>query len=141
MKLFSALALAAFWAQSADSQNSPQPPPEQIFCGSQACLIDTPISCDTLIKDYIFQGSCCSLQPIPGIRGCRVEIKAGGNCFWLPECGVCGDADPSECNKIYTTTTSDACPASDFDPFANKTEATCPPTLAPTMAPEEDLDP
>ena len=109
---------------------------EQVFCGEQSCIVPLRLSCEEMIEQYEFQGSCCSMESIPQTRGCRITIEAAGNCYWAPRCGVpldeCQFDDQLRCHTIFETGSTNACPSSDFDPFANTT-AVCPPTAAPIM--------
>jgi len=109
-------------------------PGTQNFCGSAPCIVDMAISCQALVEEYDFQGSCCAMEDIPAIRGCRIEVSAAGNCFWTPRCGECDLS--AKCNFVYSTTASTACPTSKYDPFDQTLKATCPPTPAP-LAPTD----
>eukprot|EP00980_Cylindrotheca_fusiformis_P001249 scaffold332_cov117-Cylindrotheca_fusiformis.AAC.9 len=91
---------------------------EQTVCGEFQCIEDLKISCDTLVTEYVLQGGCCSLEPIPAYNGCRVTVGSS-NCYWTPKCGECPlRSDPSwedvKCSMEYIDNTNSACPASDY---------------------------
>ena len=128
------------------------------YCGSEPCLV--PIqgySCEELILNFEFLGSCCRLVDIPATGGCRVEVGGPGkaNCAWVPFCGSCDPASGSECGHEYQTETSESCPDLTYDALAiqaawNESSTsegnvttiasllegppTCPPTSAPAVA-------
>mmetsp|Transcript_13581 Transcript_13581/g.21849 ORF Transcript_13581/g.21849 Transcript_13581/m.21849 type:complete len:174 (-) Transcript_13581:947-1468(-) len=114
---------------------------EQFFCGTGECIIPLRLSCEQMIEEYEFQGSCCSMESIPETRGCRVRVANRGNCFWYPYCGLCDMSDEEiGCNTVYTTESDNSCPDSEFDPLfqnttnqnMNRTRPSCVPTMAPS---------
>jgi hypothetical protein len=117
------------------------------FCGDQDCIIALRLSCEEMIEQYHFQGSCCSMVPMPETRGCRLTVSNRGNCFWYPYCGECDTTDAGiGCNLIYETESEGTCPPSDYDPVTdglNRTEegVSCAPTIAPTFDPNAPTNP
>lgn len=108
---------------------------EEFYCGLDLCLVPLRLSCEEMINQYDFQGSCCSMETVNETLGCRITVGAAGNCFWYPKCGECDPLDDQiQCNILYSTATDSICPESDFDPLAsfNETETTCPPVAAPS---------
>ena len=87
-------------------------------CGPAPCLVPiNSISCEDLILNYKFLGSCCRLVDIPATGGCRVEVggPGKGNCAWLPFCGFCDLTGDSFCGEIYETNTDEECPDLTYD--------------------------
>jgi hypothetical protein len=117
------------------------------YCGFTPCIVPLALSCEELVADYDFQGSCCSLEDIPGTGGCRVRVAGKGNCAWTPKCGLCDPAN--KCNEEQKTDSEDVCEESIYDPLGqisretsgddtNSTNATMPsffPSMAPTCSP------
>jgi len=108
------------------------------FCGiDDECRIAVnDLSCEDLLRDYIFSGSCCSLETILLTGGCRVRVGNNGNCAWTPRCGVC-DKENIQCNQQFKTGTSAVCPDTEFDALEiqARTQAPGSETDAPTCAP------
>ena len=114
------------------------------YCGPQDCIVPLRLSCEQMIEEYDFQGSCCSMEPIPETRGCRLTVSNRGNCFWFPKCGECDTTDEEiGCNVIYETESEGTCPPSDYDPVADSKNATvsCVPTISPTFDPNSPTNP
>jgi hypothetical protein len=122
---------------------------ENFYCGLEDCIIPLRLSCEEMIANYEFQGSCCSMESIPETRGCRLTVSSRGNCFWYPYCGQCDMSDEEiGCNKIYQTESDGLCPTSEYDPVGdsemtrqNGTLPSCFPTTAPTFPPGEPTNP
>eukprot|EP00980_Cylindrotheca_fusiformis_P028229 scaffold22588_cov114-Cylindrotheca_fusiformis.AAC.1 len=128
---------------------------QMTVCGEFQCVEDLKISCDTLVTEYVLQGSCCSLEPIPAYNGCRVTVGSG-NCYWTPKCGECPlKSDPSwadvKCNMEYRDMTNSACPAASDYPTNWASPSSAPavgfsPSWAeyscePTAGPQQPTDP
>ncbi len=89
------------------------------FCGPEPCLVPiNSISCEELILNYEFLGSCCSLVDIPATGGCRVEVAGKGNCAWVPFCEPCDPNSESSCGREFRTDNSDPCPVLTYDALA-----------------------
>jgi hypothetical protein len=117
------------------------------YCGAKACIEPLNIPCEEMIETYKFQGSCCSLESVPQINGCRVTVSYG-NCFWYPWCGDCDEDDQkdlSRCNNVFETDANvRPCPTGDgfFDPLAIQSSPEWyPPSCSPTMSPTNSLPP
>jgi hypothetical protein len=110
---------------------------ENFYCGLEPCILPLRLTCEQLIEEYAFQGSCCSMETMNETLGCRVTVGARGNCFWSPKCGDCDLADEQlGCNRIHTTDSDSNCPESEFDPVAESNfTVSCPPEAAPTSPP------
>lgn len=126
---------------------APQTAAQPWYCGEAPCIIPLRLSCEEMIAQYSFQGSCCAMESIPETRGCRVTVADRGNCYWYP---YCGEPDPLDeeigAGIEYTTDSELECPLSEFDPLflnesspdfipaENRTDnVTCPPTLTPAV--------
>jgi hypothetical protein len=125
------------YAEAADEVPGPTPAPVApppatvVLCGSEPCIVDVPQSCDALLAEYNFVGSCCSLESIIAIDACRITVW-NGNCLWVPKCGLCDPA--AECNLVFETTAIRECIASAWDPLSQpSTDPT--PTCAPIFTP------
>jgi hypothetical protein len=97
-----------------------------------------------MIEQYDFQGGCCSMEPIPETRGCRLTVSNRANCFWYPKCGECDTTDEEiGCNIVYLTESDGTCPPSEYDPVAESKNGTvsCVPTMAPTFDPNAPTNP
>jgi hypothetical protein len=118
------------------------------YCGQKPCLVPVNVlSCERMLTEYTFLGSCCRLTDIPQTGGCRVEVGAKGNCLWTPRCGVCDTRTESgiKCNHEYSTNTDDACPDLEYDalaiqgggemPATDVTGGSSMPSLFPASAP------
>eukprot|EP00536_Pseudo-nitzschia_multiseries_P005039 jgi/Psemu1/303081/fgenesh1_kg.91_\ len=113
----------------------------QTYCGDEPCFIPLRSSCQDLIDNYKFQGSCCALEIIPATGGCRITVGFG-NCFWYPFCGDCPvDGDlfvQDKCNIIHETdAVAKVCPKFDYDPLQIQNDplwetSSCAPSMAPT---------
>jgi hypothetical protein len=141
-------AMKLFWSVFAAFLLSPVPAQfEEFYCGFEPCIIPLRFSCEKMIEDYIFQGSCCSMETVNETLGCRLTVSARGNCFWYPKCGECDLMDDElQCNTIFSTDAESECPESEFDPVANSTASnstntTCPPDEEPTPVPSPTLSP
>jgi hypothetical protein len=138
------------------------------YCGTDPCLIPIEqFSCEQLVRDYDFMGSCCRLVDNLATGGCRVEVgftpgAVGGNCAWVPRCEPCDPNAGDNCGWEYSTeTTSYACDTEEgYDALAiqqswlNATVAQSdgseapssvffvdePPSCQPTAAPVEQSD-
>jgi hypothetical protein len=113
MKLSQLVAGALIWSSA-----SGQP---LTFCGPEPCLVPLQgYSCEDLILNFKFLGSCCSLVDIPATGGCRVEVggPGNGNCAWVPFCEPCDPTNGSECGREFRTTTSDSCPVLTYNALA-----------------------
>ena len=108
-----------------------------VDCGASPCLQAVSLSCEELLEEYEFQGSCCQLQSIPQTRGCRVEVF-NGNCFWFPKCVPCVDGDGPDCNRQFQSVSPEQCPTLEFDAIefqANREEE---PSCSPSMMPDTE---
>jgi hypothetical protein len=136
------------------------------FCGPEDCRISSLISCENLVKNYDFQGSCCSLKSVVATNGCLIIVGGNNNCGWSPKCGPCDTANSGACME-YESAGKDIgkeCPVIDkFDVLGQATAApkeapgpgetsaptplfapssfpsvttTCPPTPSPTTTEE-----
>ena len=115
------------------------------YCGVKACIEPLSMTCEEMIDRYEFQGSCCSLESVPQINGCRVTVSYG-NCFWYPWCGDCDENDQKEisrCNNVFETDANvRPCPAGSFDPLAIQSDPEwSPPSCSPTMSPTDSFPP
>jgi hypothetical protein len=139
--------VVSFWVSPVASQAFTN----QFYCGTGPCIIPLRLSCEQMIEEYQFQGSCCSMESIPETRGCRVTVADRGNCFWYPYCGIPDPMDEEIAAGIeYTTDSEDECPESEFDPLflntsspdfippVNRTDVSCVPTMAPSFPPGSD---
>jgi hypothetical protein len=131
----------SFWMSPVASQTFSN----KRYCGTEPCIIPLRLSCEQMIEEYKFQGSCCSMESIPETRGCRVTVADRGNCYWYPYCGMPDPLDEEISAGFEHTTDSDQeCPESEFDPLflntsspdyispENRTNVTCDPTMAPS---------
>jgi hypothetical protein len=118
------------------------------YCGQSLCLVPINVlSCERLLTEYQFFGSCCQLTDIPQTGGCRVEVGSKGNCLWTPKCGLCDTRVEAgiKCNQEFRTDTDDACPDLEYDALAIQgggempantvTEGSSMPSLFPAPAP------
>lgn len=120
----------------------------EFYCGDAPCTIPLRLSCEDMIAQYEFQGSCCSLESVPETRGCRLTVANRGNCFWYPYCGVPDPLDELiQAGIEFTTDTMQECPYSDYDALYQNTShpdyippeirenatASCVPTMAPSL--------
>jgi hypothetical protein len=141
MIVASIFVVASFWVPPVTSQAFSN----EFYCGMGPCIIPLRLSCEQMIEEYQFQGSCCSMESIPETLGCRVTVADRGNCFWYPYCGVPDPLDDEIAAGIeYLTDSDDECPESEFDPLflntsspdffppENRTEVSCVPTMAPS---------
>jgi hypothetical protein len=136
--------VTSFWVSPVASQAFSN----EFYCGTGPCIVPLRLSCEQMIAEYKFQGSCCSMESIPQTLGCRVTVADRGNCFWYPYCGVPDPLDEEIAAGIeYTTDSEEECPDSEFDPLflntsspdyippENRTEVSCVPTMAPSFSP------
>ncbi|KAL3942228.1 MAG: hypothetical protein SGBAC_003537 [Bacillariaceae sp.] len=132
-----AFVLAASLLRSADANAN------TVVCEG-SCSEDLRISCDDLLNEYTFQGSCCSLEKITGYEGCRVRVGFG-NCYWFPKCTDCplrteGRWQDIKCGLEYQGADGTACPTSDYptvfkDPYPEGVwqDYSCSPSAAPAV--------
>lgn len=90
------------------------------FCNDKCLEPLNDISCEELILNYEFLGSCCSLVDIPASGGCRVEVGGPGkaNCAWVPFCEPCDPDAGDKCGIEFQVDTDEACPDLDYDALA-----------------------
>jgi hypothetical protein len=120
------------------------------YCGQQECRIPTLLPCLDLVRDYNFEGSCCSLRSVIATNGCLVVVGGDNNCAWFPKCGSCADEDIEatgaclihesesasvlqECNSIDQFDVLNELNSQTLPPAA---QPTCPPTPSPTRTEE-----
>jgi len=132
------LVSSAFLVDNADASGT-----GQTFCGEEPCVIPLRSSCEYMLENYQFQGSCCALEIIPATGGCRITVGYG-NCFWYPFCGDC-EKDGAlyvkdQCNVVFETNALEkVCPKYDYDPLVlqnvpNFRTGSCAPSMAPISA-------
>ena len=131
------------------------------FCGQAECRISTLIRCEDMVRDYTFQGSCCSLKPVTATNGCLIIVGGDNNCAWFPKCGTCATEDTNRTGACLEYQSESAaillqCPAPDVYDVLNEIEGptaagalaptlsptaepTCPPTSRPTLI-DENVD-
>ena len=122
-------------------------------CGSAQCKFEESASCQQLMRDYVFTGTCCALDPTPS-GGCTVSVSAG-ICYYeplVPPCSSSGNCQAGAGGKFLGSGNADGCPVTQFDALVGTqaptdvavVAATEPPTKAPVVAAtppptEEDL--
>ena len=106
-------------------------------CGAEPCLRAVSLSCEELLEEYTFQGSCCQLQSIPQTRGCRVEVW-NGNCLWSPKCVPCLPGDGTDCNQEFRSNSPEQCPTLEFDAIAYQADQDEEPSCSPTVMPDTE---